>query len=77
MRDLTPNLPDFALIGAYPLYAGLGILRPAHIGTVTRSVAPILPEVAAALTRVFYHGLGVYDGFNDYDCCVLRICDRQ
>ena len=80
LRDLTPVAADVALIVAYAPRAGLGVLRLAHIGTVTvtRSVAPILPEVAVTLMGVVYHGLGVYDGLNVYDWCdVLRICDRQ
>jgi hypothetical protein len=46
----------------------LGGLQRAHSGTVTGNVAPVLLEVAATLTGAFYHGLGVYDGFNVYDC---------
>jgi hypothetical protein len=37
----------------------LGGLHRAHVGTVTGNVAPVLPEVAAALTGLVCHG--VYD----------------
>ena len=66
--EVTPILPDSGLIGAYAPYAGLDGLHRAHGGTVTRSVAPTLPEVATALTSVFCYGLVVYGGFNVYDC---------
>jgi len=78
LRDLTPVAADVALIVPNGPHAGLGVLRLAHIGTVTRSVAPIPPEFAAVPTDLFCCGLSVYDGLNVYGCwSVLRVCGRQ
>jgi len=50
------------------IYDWLGDPHRAHVCPLTGNVAPVLPEVAAALTGAFHHGLGDYNGFSVYDC---------